>query len=69
MVSQMEPTLFNLVSVSTVLFDIISPDVEGKNVVLIIGDTGDGKTTMMSSLIFGPEHLKRTDNIRDILVK
>ena len=32
--------------------------VKGKNVIITLGDTGSGKSTMLSSLLHGPENLE-----------
>ena len=43
----MDSNMHNLVYISDIIFSTIEKKVKGKNMVLIIGTTGDGKSTMM----------------------
>lgn len=43
----MDSNMHNLVYISEIIFSIIEKKVTGKNMVLIVGNTGDGKSTMM----------------------
>ena len=56
-VKTLVPTLDNIVKVSQSVFPLIEK-ARGKNLVLACGNTGCGKSTMITSLVFGPEMLE-----------
>ena len=35
----------------------IRPQIEGQDVVAVVGNTGDGKSTLVASVVFGPDAL------------
>ena len=42
---------------------------KGKQLVLAIGNSGSGKSTMLTSLAFGPEALHEIDKVEEIVVQ
>ena len=53
----MELNLKNLTHFTKIIHERILPKIKDKDIVIMMGDSGDGKTTMMASLIYGPENL------------
>ena len=53
-IKQLPVTLSNLVKVCKLAFDQIEKTgIQGKGLILALGNTGCGKSTMISSLVFG----------------
>ena len=48
----------DIVLVCKHIFDEIEPFVNNKELVVVMGETGSGKSTMMASLIYGPDKLE-----------
>ena len=48
----------DIVLVCKHIFNEIEPYVSGKKLVVVMGETGSGKSTMMASLIYGPDKLE-----------
>lgn len=50
----------NIKTVKTCLQKIFTAlrQVKGRDLVLLIGNTGSGKSTMLTSLVFGPDQLE-----------
>ena len=65
-VKKMDVSLTSLVNVLTEGFKCLK-DIKDQNLIIVIGNTGCGKSTMLSSLLNGPESLEITSI--DIVVK
>ena len=50
-------TIMNITEILLPIFDLIQ-QYEGSNIVLMLSDQNVGKTTLISSLIFGPSTLR-----------
>ena len=57
----MEPTHQSLFLICNHIFHKIEKYVQGKDVVVVIGDTGAGKSTLMASLVYGSDMLEQKE--------
>lgn len=56
---QLKFTLSNLVNILIPAFKVLDQsDIINQNIVLALGNTGCGKSTMLNSLVWGPESLQ-----------
>lgn len=53
----MHCNLENIVTILEEAFKFLQK-IEGKNIILAVGNTGCGKSTMLTSLMYGPEALE-----------
>ena len=64
-VSKMRCELKNIYNVLKVAFETLGP-ADNANLVVAIGNTGCGKSTMLSSILFGPEFLENKQITEEI---